>query len=192
MSSIGEYNASLSFWYLENDSELVFVGDAGNTEASRASIRKGIEFASNLWLTPNLTTDIELALTHSRFNENDDDEGDYIEGSLPFVASLGLNWQYNEKISTNLRVRHFGKRTLDSFNENQSNSFTVVNASAQYQLSDWKFDISILNLLDSNDHDIDYRYASRLPGEVTEGVEDTHYHPIEPRTFRLSISYLFD
>jgi outer membrane cobalamin receptor len=191
VSSINEYNASLSFWYLENDSELVFVGDAGSTEASRASVRQGVEFASNFWITPNLTTDIELAMTHSRFSEDADDEGNYIEGSLPFVASLGLNWQYSKQLSSNLRVRHFGKRTLDSYNDNQSNSFTVVNANAQYQVNDWKFDVSVLNLLDSNHHDIDYLYTSRLAGEDENGVEDTHYHPIEPRTVRLGISYLF-
>ena len=35
--------SSLALWYLELDSELVFIGDAGNTEASRPSRRRGIE-----------------------------------------------------------------------------------------------------------------------------------------------------
>ena len=191
VSSSEKYNASLSFWYLENDSELVFVGDAGSTEASRASIRKGIEFASNVWLTSNITADVELAWTHSRFSESAEDEGNYIDGSLPFVASLGLNWQVNEQLHSGLRVRHFGKRTLDSFNDTQSDSFTVVNANAQYQIDNWQFDLSVLNLLDSDDHDIDYLYTSRLSGEVDEGVEDIHYHPIEPRTLRVSVGYQF-
>jgi hypothetical protein len=191
VSSSNQYNASLSFWYLENDSELVFVGDAGSTEASRASIRKGIEFASNFWITDELTTDIELAFTHSRFSEIADDEGDYIDGSLPFVASLGVNWQINEQLHSGLRVRYFGKRTLDSFNENKSDSFTVVNANTQYQVADWILGLSVLNLLNSDDHDIDYLYTSRLSGEADEGVEDTHYHPIEPRTIRLSVTYQF-
>ncbi|MEP2600472.1 MAG: TonB-dependent receptor, partial [Paraglaciecola sp.] len=191
VSLIRRYNMSLSLWWLENDSELVFVGDAGNTEASRASIRKGVEFASNFWITPTLTTDLELAWTHSRFSESADDEGNYIDGSLPFVASLGINWEINDQLNTNLRVRHFGKRTLDSFNDTQSDSFTVVNANAQYQLNDWRFDLSVLNLLDSDDHDIDYLYTSRLSGEAEEGVEDIHYHPIEPRTVRMGITYQF-
>ena len=191
VSSLNEYNASLSFWLLENDSELVFVGDAGSTEASRASIRKGIEFASNFWITPDITTDIELAWTHSRFSESADDEGRYIDGALPFVASVGLNWQYSKQLNSSLRVRHFGKRTLDSYNENQSDNFTVVNANAQYTLNNWQFDLSMYNLFDSNDHDIDYLYTSRLTGEAQAGVEDTHYHPIEPRTVRLGVSYLF-
>ena len=38
---------------------------------------------------------------------------------------------------------------------------------------------------DSDDHDIDYFYASRLPGEPEEGIEDLHYHPVEPEMFAL-------
>lgn len=191
VSSTDKYNASLSLWWLENDSELVFVGDAGSTEASRASQRKGIEFASNIWLAEQLTADLELAWTHSRFSESAEDEGNYIDGSLPFVASLGFNWQVSPQLHSSLRIRHFGKRTLDSFNQTQSNSFTVVNANAQYQLDDWQFDLSVLNLFDSKDHDIDYLYTSRLDGEAAEGEEDIHFHPIEPRTLRVGATYRF-
>jgi len=48
-----------------------------------------------------------------------------------------------------------------------------------------------LNIFDSKDHDIDYFYESRLPGEPAEGVEDLHYHPVEPRMVRVSVSYHF-
>ena len=34
---------------------------------------------------------------------------------------------------------------------------------------------------------VDYFYSSRLPGEAPEGVESVHFHPIESRSFRLSI-----
>ena len=185
------YNASLSLWYLENDSELVFVGDAGNTEASRASRRWGVEFSAYYWFTSNLTTDLEFAWTDSKYREDEPGEGKYIEGSLPVVASVGLNWQMNDYWRSDLRVRYFGKRTLDSFKERQSDTFTVVNASLVYEVDQWQGSLSVLNLLDSNDHDIDYWYASRLPGEPEEGVEDLHYHPIEPRTLRASMSYRF-
>ncbi|OKY27865.1 TonB-dependent receptor [Thalassotalea sp. PP2-459] len=185
------YNASLSLWWLENDSELVFVGDAGNTEASRASKRYGAEFSGLYWLSSEIVADVELAWTKSRFTEDDVGEGNYIDGSLPFVASVGISWHINDSFNTSVRLRHFGKRTLDSFNHNQSDTFSVVNMNAQYLLSDWKFNVSVLNLFDSNDHDIDYLYESRLPGESETGEEDVHFHPIEPRTIRASVTYLF-
>lgn len=47
------------------------------------------------------------------------------------------------------------------------------------------------NALDSGDHDVDYFYASRLPGEGPKGVEDIHYHIFEPRALRASVRYSF-
>lgn len=38
---------------------------------------------------------------------------------------------------------------------------------------------------------IDYDYASRLPGEAADGVNDRHFHPVEPRSARLTLSYAF-
>ena len=35
--------------------------------------------------------------------------------------------------------------------------------------------------------DIDYYFASRLPGEPLDGVDDIHTHPTAPRTFRVSL-----
>ncbi|MFS1702484.1 TonB-dependent receptor [Alteromonas sp. AMM-1] len=185
------YNASFAVWQLRNDSELVFVGDAGNTEASRASKRWGAEFSGYYWFNSNLTADVELAWTQGRFTENEEGEGNYIDGSVPFVASLGLNWQATDTIRTGLRVRHFGKRTLDSTRSRQSDSFTVINANLAYEINNWKAELTLLNLLNSRDHDIDYWYASRLNNEVSEGVEDNHYHPIEPRSVRAGVTYKF-
>ena len=35
--------------------------------------------------------------------------------------------------------------------------------------------------------DIDYYFASRLPGEPPGGVEDIHFHPAVPRTVRVGL-----
>ena len=51
--------------------------------------------------------------------------------------------------------------------------------------------LDVFNAFDSEDHDIDYFYASRLPGEPTEGVEDIHYTIFQPRSVRLSLRYTF-
>ena len=51
----------------------------------------------------------------------------------------------------------------------------------------WSVQTSIFNLLDSRSNDIEYLYASRLPGEPSGGVSDIHTHPSEPREVRASI-----
>ena len=47
--------------------------------------------------------------------------------------------------------------------------------------------MDVFNLLDAADSDIDYYYASRLPGEPADGVDDIHLHPTLPRTVRVSL-----
>lgn len=185
------FNASVALWYLQMDSELLYVGDAGNNEPSRASRRYGVELAAYYWLGNNWSLDAELAVTRSRFTESEAGEGNYIDGSLPFVASMGLIYKADTPWQASLRLRHFGKRTLDSFNEQRSASTTLLNAGYQYNWQQWTFGLDVLNLLDSNDNDIDYFYASRLPGEPAEGVEDRHSHPLEPRTLRAKVTYRF-
>ena len=43
------------------------------------------------------------------------------------------------------------------------------------------------NLFDAQVSDIDYYFASRLPGEPPSGVNDIHVHPAVPRTLRVSL-----
>jgi len=61
--------SSLALWRLDLDSELVFVGDAGDTEAARASRRRGIEW-NNHWTldalgAPGWLVDLDLAASRA-------------------------------------------------------------------------------------------------------------------------------
>ena len=91
---------------------------------------------------------------------------------------------------TNLRLRHFADRVLDSYDEQESDPFTVLNFGLAYTTGQWKFNVDVLNLLDSNDQDIAYYYASRISSQAA-AIEDIHYHPIEPRTVRFEVKYSF-
>jgi hypothetical protein len=73
----------------------------------------------------------------------------------------------------------------------RSGSSTVVNLELGYKYKQFLAQLDVLNLFNSKDHDIDYFYPSRLPGEPAEGVADVHFHPIEPRTVRFYLSYKF-
>ncbi len=90
-----------------------------------------------------------------------------------------------------LRLRYFSAYPLIEDNSVRSDGSTALNLLAGWQLGSWRLQGEVLNLLDSEDHDVDYFYASRLPGEPNEGVEDIHYHIFEPRQFRLQASWTF-
>lgn len=185
------YSISASLWYLQLDSELLFVGDAGNTEASRASERSGIEIASYFWFAEGWSLDTELAWTQSRFTEAQAEEGKYVDGSLPFVASAGISYAPAQTgFHGSLRYRYFAPRHLDSF-DLRGNSTSVMNLGMGYRWSQVSVGLDVFNLFDSSDHDIEYFYPSRLAGEAEAGVEDLHFHPVEPRSLRVKVSYAF-
>jgi outer membrane receptor protein involved in Fe transport len=183
-------NVSAAVWYLELDSELLFIGDAGNTEASRPSKRYGIEVP--LYYRPNdrLTFDVELALSDSKFTELDP-AGNEIPGSIDTVLAAGALLQNPNGFYASARVRYFGPRPLLEDGSVESDSSTVVNASVGFKRARYDLRFDLLNAFDSNDDDITYWYASRLPGEPADGVEEEHFHPIEPRTLRAYLSLKF-
>lgn len=184
-------NASFSLWTLTLDSELLFVGDAGNTEASFESERKGFEVTAYYRFTDELTFDLEYAYTDAKFNGVASDEN-AIPGAVEHVIQTGLTWQ-QEGWFGSVRYRFFGERPLVEDSSVTSDSTNIVNANAGYRFdSGIILKLDILNALDSDDHDIDYFYASRLADDPAGAeIEDLHYHVLEPRSVRLSVAYSF-
>ncbi|HVY24190.1 MAG TPA: hypothetical protein VG962_12640, partial [Steroidobacteraceae bacterium] len=50
--------------------------------------------------------------------------------------------------------------------------------------------VSVFNAFDRKDNDITYYYESQIPGEAAP-VADIHFHPVESRTIRGTISTKF-
>jgi len=182
-------NVSLALWFLDLDSELIFVGDAGNTEPSGKSKRKGLELTTYYYFDDIWTLDVEFALAESKYS----DEPKYaneIPGAIDKVLQLGLSADWDNGFFGSARLRYFGDRPLNETGELRSDSTKVVNLRMGYHMKDWTFKVDLLNVLASENHDIDYYYESQLAGE-TQPVEDFHFHPIESRTYRASLSYHF-
>jgi len=177
---------ALTTWMLDLDSELLYVGDAGATEANRASDRHGVELGVYVTPTDWLTLDADLAWSHARFGEPDP-AGDYIPGAVESVASVGMALQHPSGWFGGARFRHFGAAPLIEDDSVRSDPTTVVNFELGYRFAR-RFAVSLAayNLFDSDDNDITYFYESQLPGEGAP-VEDRHFHPVEPRTLRLTV-----
>jgi outer membrane cobalamin receptor len=185
------FNTSIALWVLKLDSELLFVGDAGNTEASHGSKRQGLELTGYYRINKHVTFDLEYAFTDAEFTDTSDD-GNSIPGAINHVLQSGLSAEFDNGFFGSLRLRYFGKRPLIEDSSVESDPTTVANLRVGYTYDNLTFKVDLLNLFDSNDHDIDYFYASRLAGETElDGIEDIHYHVIEPRTVRASVSYAF-
>lgn len=178
---------TLAAWRLALDSELLFLGDAGTTDAGRPSRRHGIEWSAYASLRPWLTVDADVAWSRGRF-EDDDPSGREIPGSVARVASLGVAVDRNRPLFGSVRLRHLGPRPLTEDGRIRSRATSLVNATLGARLSKRVSLVAdAFNVFDSRVGDIDYFYTSRLPGEPAAGIDDVHTHPAIPRTVRVGV-----
>jgi hypothetical protein len=67
LSPIAGVRSTASLWLLNLDSELLFTGDAGITEPSAASRRRGITIANFYRPMPDLSIDADVSISRARF-----------------------------------------------------------------------------------------------------------------------------
>jgi outer membrane receptor for Fe3+-dicitrate len=187
---IARLQSTFSVYRLDVGSELLFAGDAGTTEAGRPSRRVGFEF-SNYYRASNwLTIDADLAFAKARFTSFDP-AGDRVPGAVEGVASVAFAVDKLGPCFGALQFRYFGPRPLIEDNSVRSRSTATVNGRVGYKFSTkTKIELEGFNLTNRKSSAIDYYYASQLRGEAAP-VADVHFHPIESRSFRLTLSHLF-
>jgi outer membrane receptor protein involved in Fe transport len=182
--------SSLALWRLALASELVFAGDAGTTQASRPSLRHGIEWSNRYRPRPWLLIDADLSASKARFTD-EDPAGDHIPGSIDRVASLGVTLNEIGRWSGTAQMRYFGPRPLIEDGSVHSRSTLLTNLRIAYRLDkNLRLGLDLFNLFNRQASDIDYFYASQLRGEAAP-VNDVHFHPVEPRSLRVTLSANF-
>ena len=185
--AVPHLQTSLTVWTLLLASELVFTGDAGTTEPSRPSHRYGVEFANYYSPRPWLILDGDISWSRARFTEFDP-VGEYIPGSVATVISGGATIDSLHNFYGSARLRYFGPRALVEDNAARSKATSLMNLEGGDKLAKhMKLGVDVFNVFNASDSDIDYYYASRLPGEPADGVNDIHLHPTLPRTVRVSL-----
>ena len=182
--------SSLALWRLDLNSELVFSGDAGDTSPSRPSTRHGIEWNNHYIANSWLNVDLDLALSHARYTQ-DDPVGNYIPGSINKVVSFGVSVNDLGPWSGAFQLRYFGPRPLIEDNSVNSQSTTLAYARVGYRISPkTRLSLDVFNLFNREASDIDYYYSSQLRNEPAP-VNGIAFHPVEPRTFRLTLAHNF-
>lgn len=182
--------SSVALWKLDFDSELVYVGDAGATEANRPSKRHGIEWNNRYVPVPWLLIDADLAWTHARFADADP-AGSRIPNAVDKVASIAVTARDLGPWSASVNWRYLGSGALIEDNSVRSRSSLTTNVRVSRKL--WakaELTLDVFNVMDRKVNDIEYFYESQLPGEAAP-VADRHVHPAEPRTVRVTLKMGF-
>jgi outer membrane receptor protein involved in Fe transport len=175
-------DSSVSIFLLDQDSEIVFSGDAGDTEASRASRRYGVEWTNRYRPVPWLDFDADLALTHARFVGFDSEQaavyaslagypeaqignapGNYIPNAPAMVASAGVTIGDKTGPFGTLRWRYLASSPLTEDNAFRSPAISIFNGRIGYRdANGWRIQLDVLNLFNSKTNQITYAYGSLI------------------------------
>ena len=183
-----------TLWYLDFDSELIYVGDSGSTEEGPASRRIGVEITNYIYPNPWVAADLDISFSRARFLDVPEGE-DFVPGALNRVISAGIGVNPPAGVSSGMfgsfRVRHFGPRPLIEDNSVESRQTSIVNGEIGYKFSERvRLTAEAFNLFDAEVSDIDYFFESRLRDEPAP-VEDIHFHAAIPRSARVALKVSF-
>lgn len=178
--------ATATVFYLHLASELVYSGDAGDTESTSASERLGTEILFNWRPVPRLNFDVAAAATHARYLGHPEG-GNHIPNAIDYMLTAGVSALISDDLTITVTMRRLGPAPLIEDASVKSRPATLANFLLRYRLGDMMFTGEVLNVFNNRANDIQYYYASRLPGESALGVDDFHIHPAEPRTLRAGI-----
>ncbi len=183
--AIAGLNSSVAVFILDSASEILFVGDAGTTEASRPSRRIGVEITNDYRPVPWLDIEADLAVTRARFLGNDRDQaaafaeldgfpeaqfgnaaGNYIPGAPAIIASAGATFGEATGWYGGVRFRYFGARPLTEDNAFRSPATGLLNAHVGYRFDNgFSIQLDAFNLTNSRSDQITYAYGSFLPSD---------------------------
>jgi outer membrane receptor protein involved in Fe transport len=191
-------DSSFSVFILDQDSEILFSGDAGDTEATRASRRYGFEWTNHYRPRSWIDIDADLAMTHARFRGYDSDQaavyaslagypeaqignvpGNYIPNAPPMVASAGITLGDKTGWFGALRWRYLAASPLTEDNAFRSSATSIFNGRLGYRADNgWRIQLDVLNLFNTQANQITYAYGSLLKTDTlynlcTGGVAPT-------------------
>jgi len=189
--AIPHLQSTVSLWTLRLASELVYNGDVGATEPGPASERHGVEWANYYSPRKWLTFDGDLSWSRALFQDVELSHR-YVPEAVGTVVSAGASVDNLHRMFGSIRLRYFGPRPLVDDGSVESKATKLVNLEGGYQLRKGiRATLEVFNVFNAAVSDIDYYFASRLPGEPLQGVNDIHFHPAVPRTARLSLIFSF-
>ena len=174
--------SSLALFALESASEIVFVGDAGDTEASRPSRRVGVEWTNDYRPNSWLSLEGDLAVTRAQYRSDNPEQaeayaelagwpasqignapGNRIPGAPNLVATAGIRLGEASGWFGALRYRYFGPRPLTEDGAFTSPALGLLNGQVGYRFNNgWRIQLDAFNLLDSRSDQITYAYGSLL------------------------------
>ena len=178
-------------------SELTYNADSGQTEPGPPSRRQGIEISAQYHPTRWLELNTDLAFSRPRYRAAElaayGLSEPYIADAPNFIYSAGVLVDDLGPWSGALQWRRLGTHSLEDGQQfPRDGGYSEWNLDIAYAAGrDWKLQLGIFNLFNSQGAAASYYYTTRLPGEASEGIAGFQRHPMEPRSARLMVTRRF-
>jgi outer membrane receptor protein involved in Fe transport len=187
---VGAVRLTTTYWWLDLDSELKFVGDSNSVEPGAATRRRGYEIVGFWRPFESLALDAVWTGSRARYVHNPD--GVSVAGAVENAGEIGISI-VRDHWETGLRVRHLGEYPLLEDDSLRAEPETTVNLRAAWKASDFTVYAELLNLLDEDGKDIVYYYGANVAGLDPAGelVDGRISRVQEPRTVRFGVKYNF-
>jgi len=170
-----------TFWQIDLQSELVFVGDSGTTDIRGPSRRRGVEVAARGQVWGPLYFNGSITYTKAEFRN-----GDAIPLAPEVTAYGALLLKWPMGLTSQLQATYLGVRSLTEDRSFKSPSWLTFDLTERYQLP-VKLPYGRLeafafmqNLFNTQWEQATFAFASQLRNE-TQPVTDIHFVPGNPR-----------
>jgi len=172
-----------ALFLIDVDSEIVWVGDEGTTEASGATRRFGGEFTARFQISDWFFSDAEVTVTNPRYRSNAGN-GDAIAlaPTFTFTAGAGFRKRFEDWTPfAAMRVKAITDRPAVEDGSLTADGFVIVDANAGLRWKMIELAVDIQNLFDSTWREVNFATDTRLPYEP-DVVSGIHYSPGWPFT----------
>ena len=196
--TLGDFKFTAANWWLDQDSELIFVGDSNSVEPKGASERDGYELT--LFYSPAdwFALDASYAASDARYVNNP--EGVHVEQAVEEAAQAGVAIR-QERWDASFRVRYLGPYALDAANSLRGESLTTANLRIAYHFPSLTVFLEGINLFDTDGTEISYYYPAYIAGFDPDGLTSDDIdcdvtnclmsRKTEPRNFSVGLKYEF-
>ena len=182
---LGKLSVTATYWWLDVNSELRFVGDSNAVEPTGASKRHGFELVGFWRPMQWLAIDGNYTQSHARY-----DNGDHIPNAFENAAQVGVS-VILDKGKGSVRYRHLGPYPLIEDNSLRDKGSSIVSVRGARQLGLLELYAEVVNVFDSGDKDMAYAYESYIPSFDAAPVDGRVSRVLEPRTVRVGATIKF-
>lgn len=178
-----------AFWHLFLSQEFVYVGDEAIVELSGKTRRMGVDVGLRYQPLSSLFIFGDLNYAHARSLE--DEEGNNLIPLAPWLTSTGgIQYTFKKKITGSLKYRYMAERSANEDASIMASGYTVLDGNVNYSIGKFILGLEVNNILNTDWNETQFATLSRLQYE-TEGVEEIHFTPGQPISFRGKLTFRF-